>query len=126
MIILKVTKNRVLASLCLSLSRKYIFAKTRPGEGQIDPPAFLGLRHFSYLLTRKMSKTKGKNPDKMCKLISLKIYPQQQKQWHKDPLYIYWERQAIYSNSYLKLQNTHEWKSLLMKDFFSKWVRLSF
>ena len=38
----------------------------------------------------------------MCQLISLKIYPQQQKQRHKNSLYIYWECQTIYSNSYLK------------------------
>ena len=50
---------------------------------------------------------KGKNPGKMCQLIFLKIYPQQQKQWHKNSLYIYWECQTIYSNSYLKLHNTH-------------------
>ena len=42
------------------------------------------------------------NIDKMCQLIFLKIYPQQQKQWHKNPLYIYWECQTIYSTSYLK------------------------
>ena len=28
-----------------------------------------------------MPKTKGKNPDKVCQLIFLKMYPQQQKQW---------------------------------------------
>ena len=27
------------------------------------------LRNFSYLLTREMSKTKRKSPDKMCQLI---------------------------------------------------------
>ena len=43
----------------------------------------------------------------MCQLIFLKIYAQQQKQWHKNSLYIYWECQTIYSNSYLKLNNTH-------------------
>ena len=47
------------------------------------------------------------NTDKMCQLIFLKIYPQQQKQWHKNSLYIYWECQTIYSDSYLKLHNTH-------------------
>ena len=31
-------------------------------------------------IAREMAKTKGKNFDKMCQLISLKIYPQQQKQ----------------------------------------------
>ena len=50
---------------------------------------------------------KIKNPDWMCRLIFLEIYPQQQKQWHKNYLYIYWERQIINSNSYLKLQNAH-------------------
>ena len=37
------------------------------------------VRHFSYQLTRKISKTKGKNSDKMCQLVCLKIYPQRQK-----------------------------------------------
>ena len=40
-------------------------------------------------------------------VIFLKIYPQQQNQWHKNSLYIYWECLTIYSNSYLKLHNTH-------------------
>ena len=53
-----------------------------------------------------MAGIKGKNADKMCQLIFLKIYPQQQKQWRKNPLYIYWECQTIYSTSYLKLHNT--------------------
>ena len=78
MIVSKVTKKQGF-SLSLSLENTFLEKPDR-GEGQIDPPTFLGLRHFSYLLTRKMSKTKGKNPDKMCQLISLKIYPQQQKQ----------------------------------------------
>ena len=52
-------------------------------------------------------KNKGENPDKMYQLIFLKIYRQQQKQWHKNSIYIYWECQTIYSNSYLKLRNTH-------------------
>ena len=38
------------------------------------------VRHFSYQLTREISKTKGKNSDKTCQLVCLKIYPQQQKQ----------------------------------------------
>ena len=38
------------------------------------------VRHFSYQLTREIPKTKGKKLDKMCLLIFLKIYPQQQKQ----------------------------------------------
>ena len=65
--------------------------------------------YFTSVLTiaREMAKTKGKNPDKMCQLIFLKIYPQQQKESHKNPLYIYWECQTIYSTSYLKLLNTH-------------------
>ena len=50
-------------------------------------------------------KNQGKNTDKMCQLIFLKIYLQQQKQWDKNPLYIYWEYQYIYLTSYLKLQN---------------------
>ena len=54
-----------------------------------------------------MANAKGKNTDKMCQLIFLKIYPQQQKQWHKNYLYIYLECQNIYSNSYLKLRNAH-------------------
>ena len=33
--------------------------------------------------------------------------PQRQKQWSKNPLYIYWECQTIYSTSYLKLYITH-------------------
>ena len=41
----------------------------------------------------------------MCQLIFLKIKPQQQKQWCKNPLYIYWECQTIYSTSYLKFLN---------------------
>ena len=45
------------------------------------------------------------NTDKMCQLIFLKIYPQQQKQWHKNSVYIYWVCQTLYS--YLKLHNTH-------------------
>ena len=40
-------------------------------------------------------------------LIFLKIYPQQHKEWQKNSLYIYWEYQTIYSNSYSKLDNTH-------------------
>ena len=52
-----------------------------------------------------MPKPKGKNPE-MCQFIFLQI--QQQKQGHKNTLYIYWEYQVIYSNLYLKLQNTHE------------------
>ena len=52
-------------------------------------------------------KIKGKNPDKMCQFIFLKIYPQQQKQRLKNSLYIYWERQTIHSNPYLKLHNNH-------------------
>ena len=39
-------------------------------------------------IAREMPKIiKGKNPDRMCLLIFLKIYPQQQKQWHKNSLY---------------------------------------
>ena len=30
-----------------------------------------------------------------------------QKQLRKNPLYIYWEFQTLYSTSYLKLDNTH-------------------
>ena len=41
----------------------------------------------------------------MCQLVFLKIKPQQQKQWCKNPLYIYWECQTIYSTSYLKFLN---------------------
>ena len=67
--------------------------------------------HISFNMVKETPKTKVKNPDKMYQLIFLKIYPKQQKQWHKDPLYIYWECQVIYSTSYLKLHNTHEWKS---------------
>ena len=52
-------------------------------------------------------KIKGKNPDKMCQLIFLRIYPQQQKKWHKNSLYICWKCQTIYSNSYLNLHNIH-------------------
>ena len=54
---------------------------------------------FTSVLTiaREMAKTKGKNTGRMCQLIFLKIYPQQQKQWHKKPLCIYWECQTIYS-----------------------------
>ena len=40
----------------------------------------------------------------MFHLLFLKIYPQQQKQWHKDPLYIYC--------------NTHDYKFLIMKELF--------
>ena len=74
-------KNRVLNSVSLENT---FSEKPDCRAGQIDPsshppPPFLGLKHFSYLLTRKMSKTKGKNPYKMCQLISLKICPQQQK-----------------------------------------------
>ena len=54
-----------------------------------------------------MARAKGKNTDKMCQLIFLNIYPQQQKQWRKSPLYIYWECQTIYSTLNLKLHNTH-------------------
>ena len=54
-----------------------------------------------------MAGIKGKNTDKMCQLIFLKIYPQQQKQWRKNPLYIYWEYRTIYLISYLKLYNNH-------------------
>ena len=69
-------------------------------------------------IAREMPKIiKGKNPDRMCLLIFLKIYPQQQKQWHKNSLYIYWECQIIYSNSYLKLQNTH-----LLPLFFDMYI----
>ena len=42
----------------------------------------------------------------MCHLIFLKIKPQQQKQWCKNPLYINWECQTIYSTSYLNFHNT--------------------
>ena len=52
-------------------------------------------------------KNKGKNPDKVCQLAFLISYPQQQKQWHKMSLYIYWECQTISSISYLKLHNAH-------------------
>ena len=52
-------------------------------------------------------KIKGKNPDKMCQFIFLKIYPQQQKKRLKNYLYIYLECQTIHSNPYLKLHNTH-------------------
>ena len=40
------------------------------------------VRHFTSLLTtaRETTKNKGENSDKMCQLIFLKIYPQQQKQ----------------------------------------------
>ena len=64
---------------------------------------------FTSVLTivRDISQKNGKNPDKMCQLIFLKIYPQQQKQRHKNYLYIYLECQNIYSNSYLKLRNAH-------------------
>ena len=53
---------------------------------------------FTSVLTiaREMAKTKGKNPDKMCQLIFLKIYPQQQKQLRKNPRYISSECQTIY------------------------------
>ena len=36
------------------------------------------VRHFTSVLTtvREIPKNKGKNPDKMCQLIFLKIYPQ--------------------------------------------------
>ena len=56
---------------------------------------------FTSVLTiaTEMPKTKGKTPDKMCQLI-LKIYPQKQKQLRKNPLYIYWECQTLYSTSY--------------------------
>ena len=53
---------------------------------------------FTSVLTiarRIPQKIKGQNPDKMCQLIFLKIYPQEQKQSHKNYLYIYWEFQYI-------------------------------
>ena len=36
------------------------------------------VRHFKSVLTtsREIPKNKGKNPDKMCQLMFLKIYPQ--------------------------------------------------
>ena len=37
------------------------------------------VRHFSHHLTRKISKAKEKNPDKMCLFIFLEIYPQRLK-----------------------------------------------
>ena len=59
----------------------------------------------------------------MCQLIFLKRYAQQQKQWHKNYLYIYWECQTIYSDLYLKLNNTHLLHLLgdmhILKLFFS-------
>ena len=36
-------------------------------------------RHFVFQVTREISKAKGKNANKICQLIFLKIYPQQQK-----------------------------------------------
>ena len=64
---------------------------------------------FTSVLTiiREMAKKTGKNTEKMWQLIFLKIYSQQQKQWRKNLLYIYWECQTIYSTSHLKLHNTH-------------------
>ena len=45
---------------------------------------------------------------KMCQLIFLKIYvPTATEKWRKNPVFIYQECQARYSNSYLKLHNTH-------------------
>ena len=46
---------------------------------------------------REMPKTKGKNPDNMCKLIfqKKKTHHDKLKQRHKNPLCIYWEFQAI-------------------------------
>ena len=54
-----------------------------------------------------MANVKGKNTDKMCQLIFLKIYPQQQKQCRKNHLHIYWKCQTIYAASYLALHNIH-------------------
>ena len=34
------------------------------------------IRHFASVLNREKPENKGKNPDKMCQLIFLKIYPQ--------------------------------------------------
>ena len=34
------------------------------------------VRHFTSVLNREKPKNEGKNPDKMCQLIFLKIYPQ--------------------------------------------------
>ena len=47
------------------------------------------VRHVSYHLNRKIPKSKGKNPDKLCRLIFLKINQQLQKQRHKVRLHIY-------------------------------------
>ena len=47
------------------------------------------VRHFSNHLTREVLNTKGKNPDKMCKLTFLKIQPKQQQKTQGPPLYIY-------------------------------------
>ena len=44
-----------------------------------------------------MPKFKGKNLDEMCQLIFLKMYGHQQKQYGKDPLYIYWGCQTIFN-----------------------------
>ena len=62
-------------------------------------------RHFH--ISFEMAKNQRENTDNMCQLIFLKTYPQQQKKWCKNPLYIYWECQTIYSPLHLKLHNTH-------------------
>ena len=48
-----------------------------------------------------------------------------QKQLRKNPLYVYWECQTLYSTSYLKLDNTHLLHLFvdmyILKFFLKKW-----
>ena len=78
-------------------------------------------RLFKSVLTiaGEMTKTKGKNPDKMCQLIFLEINPQKQKQWHKNPLYIYWECQTIFKTSQYLFVASLYW-SVYFKVFLKK------
>ena len=46
---------------------------------------------------KEIPKFKGKNPDEKCQLIFLKMCGHQQKQYGKDPLYIYWGCQTIFN-----------------------------
>ena len=83
--------------------------KKKKIAGQVLKNKTLQETIFTSVLTivRDISQKNGKNPDKMCQLIFLKICPQQQKQRHKNYLYVYLECQNIYSNSYLKLRYAH-------------------
>ena len=56
--------------------------------------------HISFNYSQRNAKNERENPDKMCQFLK-------QKQRHKNPLCIYWECQAMYSTSHLKLHNTN-------------------